>query len=182
VEAYSKYGGVISGALACYGQKRMDQGIHICKFDPWLPSGSVRQVSVAASANMLCERATFESVGGFDDNYMIGDTLLSWNLTRAGVPIWLAPEAVVEHHHTGTWKGLLQERYLRGCEFGQMRLAHEGVGKRAGSSPGDSQHLSAAAYQSHLARRNQCPSGRMPGRLFEYKPHCDQRTGSLACG
>ena len=130
VEAYSRYGGVISGALACYGRKRVDQGIHICKFDPWLPGGNIRKVLIAASANMLCERATFESVGGFNENCMIGDTLLSWELTRAGIPIWLAPEAVVEHHHTGTWKGLLQERYLRGREFGQMRLKHEGWGRR----------------------------------------------------
>ncbi len=126
VQAYSQYGGVISGSLACYGQRMVDHGIHICKFDPWLPGGSIRKVSIAASANMLCDRETFESVGGFDDNSMIGDTLLSWELTRVDVPIWFVPEAVVEHHHTGTWKGLLQERYVRGHEFGQMRLTHEG--------------------------------------------------------
>jgi GT2 family glycosyltransferase len=129
VQAYIQYGGVISGALACYGQKQVDKGIHICKFDQWLPGGSVRKVSVAASANMLCERETFESVGGFDDNCMIGDTMLSWKLTRAGVPIWFVPEAVVEHHHTGTWKGLLQERYFRGREYGQMRLTNKGWGR-----------------------------------------------------
>jgi GT2 family glycosyltransferase len=52
---------------------------------------------------------------------MIGDTLFSWRLERLGIPIWFAPQSVVEHEHTDTWGELLRQMYGRGREFGHAR-------------------------------------------------------------
>jgi GT2 family glycosyltransferase len=53
---------------------------------------------------------------------MLGDSLLSWRLSEMGVPIWFVPEAVVEHHHMGTWAELLRERFARGQDFAALRM------------------------------------------------------------
>ena len=123
VAAYHKYEGVIAGAITCFERRYVELGQHHCKFDSWLPGGGERRFEVAATGNMLCSRTVFESVGGFNKNSMLSDTLMSWALAKKGTPIWFIPDAPVEHHHIGTWKSLLRERYERGKEFAHLRLA-----------------------------------------------------------
>jgi glycosyltransferase involved in cell wall biosynthesis len=126
VAAYQKHEGVIAGAISCFGRRYVDVGLHHCKFDSWLPGGGERRFEVAATANMLCNRTAFENVGGFNEVSMLSDTLMSWALAKKSIPIWFIPDACVEHHHIGTWKSLLRERYLRGKEFAHLRLAWNG--------------------------------------------------------
>ena len=126
VQAHHRRAGVIAGALACYGRRPIELAMHLCKFDLWLPGGGARRASLAASANMLCDRRAFEAVGGFEAGSMLADTLISWDFVARGIPIWFFPQAVVEHHHLGTWRDLLRERFSRGAEFGELRLARGG--------------------------------------------------------
>lgn len=126
IATYRKRGGAVAGAIDCYGRKPVEMGMHYCKFDKWLPGGDVRPIDIGATANFLCDRDAFEAVGGFDESSMLGDTLMSWAFAKEGIPIWFDPNAVVEHHHTGTWVSLLRERHSRGRDFGELRLRLEG--------------------------------------------------------
>ncbi|NJN44162.1 MAG: hypothetical protein HC806_05170 [Anaerolineae bacterium] len=73
---------------------------------------------------MLCSRADFEAVEGFDGRFMLGDTKISWMLTAKEIPIRFVPNANVAHHHFGDFTRLFRERYARGKEFAEMRVEH----------------------------------------------------------
>ncbi|GAB4467452.1 MAG: hypothetical protein Kow00124_00320 [Anaerolineae bacterium] len=126
VAAYEARGGAVVGAVACHGRRWLAMGMHLSKFDSWLPGGDVRRIEIGLTANMLVARRDFEAVGGFKQNKMLGDTILSWDLVENGVPIWFVPAAVVEHHHVGTWGSLLVERFSRGGEFAEIRIERGG--------------------------------------------------------
>jgi len=118
---YDQQGGVVIGSVECHGAAWLDTGVHLAKFDLFLPGGPIRQLDVAPTLSMLCPRAVFDDLGGFAGEHMIGDTLFSWELAERGVPITFAPEAIVAHHHTMGWGRLLHERYSRGREFSRLR-------------------------------------------------------------
>ncbi|MGD8330486.1 MAG: hypothetical protein PVJ49_13715, partial [Acidobacteriota bacterium] len=48
-----------------------------------------------------------------------------------GHTLLFAPDAVVQHHHLTSLRGLLRERFERGREFGRLRIEHDdwGTGK-----------------------------------------------------
>lgn len=121
MEAYRETRQVIVGSVACHGDRWIDIGHHLCKYDKWLPGGSPRPTDIGPSANLLCSRQAFEREAGFPPEGMLGDTLLSWQLTRHGHTLWLVPSAIVFHDHMGQWRGLLRERFERGREFGRLR-------------------------------------------------------------
>jgi GT2 family glycosyltransferase len=120
--AHRTAGGATVGALACHGRRWLDEGVHLCKFSKWLPGGEPRQVDMGPTAGLLCPRDLFERAGGFGDEGMMGDTILSWSLRRAGQTLWFEPCAVAEHHHLQTWRSFVAERYRRGKLFGCLRL------------------------------------------------------------
>jgi GT2 family glycosyltransferase len=122
-DAWERLGGAVTGSLACHGSRWTELGMHLCKFDSWLPGGSERRIDICTTANMACSRATLQAAGGFAEDLMSGDTLFSWRLTQLGIPIWFVPQALVYHHHVGTWAGLLQERFRRGREFALARVS-----------------------------------------------------------
>jgi glycosyltransferase involved in cell wall biosynthesis len=121
-----RLGGVVVGALRCHGREWLPTGMHMAKFDSWLPGGAERTIDIAPTANLVCPRATLEAAGEFPEDSMLGDTLLSWRLQRMGVPIWFDPQAVVEHHHLGGARSLLSERLSRGREFAVLRMRQQG--------------------------------------------------------
>ena len=121
LSAQERLGGAAAGGLACYGRRWVELGMHMSKFDPWLPGGGERRVDICPTANMACPRSALAAAGGFPEQTMLGDSLLSWRFSEMGVPIWFVPEAVVEHHHMGTWAELLRERFARGQEFAALR-------------------------------------------------------------
>lgn len=120
------FGDVIVGSVSCYGTKWLDRGIHIAKFDMWLPGGRSRSIEIAPTLNVLCPRTIYDEVGGFSGEYMIGDTIFSWDITAAGYQIHFSSKAEVVHHHISTWSGLLQERLTRGREYGRIRAERSG--------------------------------------------------------
>lgn len=122
VEAHQKFGDVIVGAVACYGDDWLNTGLHIAKFDKWLPGGLIRSIDISPTLNMLISKADFSRTKGFDGAYMIGDTEFSWQLTALGMRMRFVPAAIVEHQHTDTWRELLEEMYDRGQEFGRLRI------------------------------------------------------------
>jgi GT2 family glycosyltransferase len=123
VQAHRETGRVVVGAVACYGRRWMDRGAHLCKFDGWLPGGSRREIDLAATVNVLIDRALFEAEGGFLEVNVHADTDLSWRLRSHGHRLLFEPAAIVEHHHLHTWPSLLKERFQRGREFARLRMA-----------------------------------------------------------
>ena len=113
---------VVVGAVDCYGRRWLDVGVHLCKFDSWLPGGKGRPIAIGPTVNMSVTREAFEAVGGFDANSFLADTTLSWALTAAGYPLWFEPEAIVRHDHQQRLSGLFRERFMRGRDFGQIRV------------------------------------------------------------
>lgn len=124
--AHREFGGVIAGAIECHDGGWLDRGVHLAKFDSWLPAGAPRPALIAASGNMLCPRDVFEKMGRFPPEHMLGDTLFSWKLVRGEVPITFEPRAVVEHDHRSSLRDLVRERFQRGREFGELRSRWEG--------------------------------------------------------
>ncbi len=121
VDAYHRHGGVIVGSVACHGTGWVHMAMHLCKFDKWLPGGPTRSTDISPTVNMLCDRHSFDAVGGFDDTGMLGDTLMSWAFVDSGMSLRFVPTAVIEHHHLGTLIDLVSERYRWGVEFGIIR-------------------------------------------------------------
>jgi GT2 family glycosyltransferase len=121
LEARRRTGGTVVGALACHGRRWRDQGLHLCKFSKWLPAGALRPVDMSPTANMLISREDFTKAGGFPGEQMLGDVVLSWALQDHGRTLWLAPDAVVAHHHTQSFRDFLAERLTRGRMYGDLR-------------------------------------------------------------
>ncbi|MEI7770466.1 MAG: glycosyltransferase [Chloroflexales bacterium] len=127
--AYTATGHIIVGAVACYGRRWFDQGVHFTKYDKWLPGGVPRPIDVAPTVNALYNRNIFLRSGGFQGTMMLGDTDLSWRMREQGAVLWFAPRAVVEHHHLADWGSFLSERYDRGQQQGQLRAGAHRWGK-----------------------------------------------------
>jgi GT2 family glycosyltransferase len=64
-----------------------------------------RPILAPCGGAMVIEREIFLEVGGFDEDYFafFEDTDLGWRLWVLGYRVVLAPEAVVYHHHHGSW-------------------------------------------------------------------------------
>jgi len=122
VAAARASGQPVVGAIACFGRRYLDSGIHLCKFSKWLPGGPRRTVDMGPTANLAIRRADFERAGGFGEDHFLGDVTLSWSLRRAGARLEFEPDAVVEHDHRDTLGHFLAERYRRGRLYGALRL------------------------------------------------------------
>lgn len=118
---HERLGGATAAALVCHGRGWVERGLHLAKFDLWLPAGEPRRIEIAPTCGLLCTRAAWEAAGGFRDDLMLGDTVFSWDLAASGTPIHFEPAAVLRHDHTGSWGGLLAERFARGRELGELR-------------------------------------------------------------
>jgi len=121
-EAWREPADVVVGAIDCHGRRWMDVGVHLCKFDNWLPGGPPRTVMIGPSISLALGRLVFEQVGGFPPDRMLGDTTLSWRLRECGYALRFAPAAVLSHHHAQSLYGLVRERFSRGREFGRVRI------------------------------------------------------------
>jgi len=126
VRAHDASGEPVVGALACYGRRWLDHGLHLTKFSKWLPGRPAKTVDMGPTANLLCPRALYASVGGFSGDMLMGDTTFSWALRRSGHPLGFAADAVVEHHHLDSFGGFLRERFRRGRLFGELRSTWDG--------------------------------------------------------
>ncbi|MFN8380121.1 MAG: glycosyltransferase [Anaerolineae bacterium] len=122
--AYAATGHVIVGSVDCHGRRWTDVGVHLCKFDSWLPGSTARLIEIGPSINLAVPRVWFDAVGGFPTDPMLGDTTLSWALGEAGHTLWFEPQAVVAHHHAQDVRSLYRERFNRGREFAAIRMAH----------------------------------------------------------
>jgi glycosyltransferase involved in cell wall biosynthesis len=123
VATWEQQGGAVVAALTSHGEAWLERGLHLTKFDLWLAGSPARQVEVGPSSGFLCAREAFERVGGFRGDLMLGDTVFSWALGDAGVPIRLEPDAVFRHDHVQSWRDFLRERFARGREFAGLRRA-----------------------------------------------------------
>jgi GT2 family glycosyltransferase len=110
----------------------MDLAAHTVKFGLWLPRPGVAEVDSAPTSGLLVRREDWEWVRGIPEEGMLGDTLFCWALVDAGVRLHLVGEAVFEHDHGATYRGLMRERFARGREFARLRRQRwPGSGRRA---------------------------------------------------
>jgi glycosyltransferase involved in cell wall biosynthesis len=130
VAAHQQWKGPVAGAVACYGQRWLDHGIHWRKFGLWLPRGPERWITSAPSVNLLVPRSLLGLAGGFRGDVWNGDVLLTQTLAAAGWPTRFVPEAVVFHHHLMTFRGLLRERFIRGRELANLRAGEGRWGRK----------------------------------------------------
>lgn len=121
LRTYRVVEGPVAGAVRSLQRSWRGVGIHLAKFDLWLPGGRNRSVPIGASVNFLCSRELLREAGGFNGQEMIGDTLLSWELVRRGHKIAFATSAVVDHDHRSTVARLVRERFVRGADFARLR-------------------------------------------------------------
>jgi len=128
VAAHDDGSDLVAGSVGCYGDAWFDWAVHLAKYDSWLPGAKRSAVTVAATANLLCPQTVHREIGGFHEQWWIADTLFSWNAVDGGHGLLLAPDAVVQHHHLTSLRGLLRERFARGREFGRLRIEHDGWG------------------------------------------------------
>jgi GT2 family glycosyltransferase len=125
VTNHRRTGSPVAGAVAALQSDWLGTGVHLAKFDLWLPRSRKASVPVAASVNFLCPRDLLQRVGGFNGREMIGDSILSWDLTELGQTLQFVPDAIVYHDHRSSLAGLLGERFVRGGDFGRLRAQRE---------------------------------------------------------
>lgn len=126
VDAHERWGGPLIGAVTCLNEGWLEIGIHLAKFDLWLPGGSPRKVPVGPTVNFLCSREDFDRVGGLTANEMLGDTLFSWDLIEAGRTLTFLPAARVAHDHRQSFAAFVRERFQRGGDFARLRMRRHG--------------------------------------------------------
>ncbi len=126
---YERHGGVVVGSMLAFNQDWTGRGIHLSKFDTWLPGGPVRPMALAMTGSMLVSRQLLGELGGLVGDELLGDLLLSWRAAQTGVPITFAPAAVVYHDHRSSLAGFLAERWVRGQDFARLRIGHMGWGR-----------------------------------------------------
>lgn len=122
-EAMQKGYSVVGGGIALFPGTAADTAAHIIKFWRWLPGGGDGLAEDLATANFALQRKALQSVGGFRGDIIAGDTELSHRLRTNGYELFFHGRAVVNHIHDATFMGLIRERFLRGMDFGKMRMA-----------------------------------------------------------
>ena len=116
---------VIQGAMGLDRGSWLSQGIHLCKWHALLPGLPARDLWLVATGNALYPRSIVERVGPFDGDLFSGDALMSWRAAAAGAELYFDPTPVVDQIHDGDLLSLARERWSRGLEFGQVRIAKE---------------------------------------------------------
>jgi GT2 family glycosyltransferase len=128
VAAHDENDALVAGGVGCHGDSWFDWAVHLAKYDSWLPGAKRSEVRIAPTANLLCPREIHGEIGGFHEQWWIADTLFSWHAVERGHTLLFSPDAVVQHHHLTSLRGLLRERYQRGRELGRLRILHDGWG------------------------------------------------------
>lgn len=116
---------IVQGAMGLYGSSWLARGIHLCKWHALLPGLPAHSLWLVATGNALYPRELFDSVAPFEGDLFCGDALLSWRAVENGAELWFDPAAVVEQIHDGGLGSLCWERWRRGLEFGELRMARE---------------------------------------------------------
>lgn len=132
IDAQRETGGAVAAAVACHGDNALDRAAHVAKYDCWLPRPGLHAIEVCPTSGLLVPREAWTRVGRIPEQGMLGDTVFSWMLVEAGVPLHLAGEAVFEHDHGAALGTLVRERYARGREFAALRRVRSpGSARRA---------------------------------------------------
>jgi GT2 family glycosyltransferase len=96
--------------------------VHLTKFGWWMPAGTAGPRTEIPTANASYARAVLERAGVFLEAYFAGDSELSWRVRGRGIPIWFEPRALVIHQHVTGFRDFLRERFVRGRDFGAVRV------------------------------------------------------------
>lgn len=125
-ESFRQKKRVVGGAVACYPGGYRESSAHLVKYWKWLPNGRSGPIDDITSANFALERPVFEAAGGFSEDFICADTLLSYRLRDLGLGLYFNASAVVYHLHQTTVTALVRERFGRGKDFASMRSTLSG--------------------------------------------------------
>jgi GT2 family glycosyltransferase len=97
--------------------------VQAAKYPWWLPESSAGPRPEVPSGASSVAREIWDRLGGFRGEFFAGDSELCWRARAAGYPVWFEPRALVTHlEHPGVLR-FVRERFLRGRDFGEMRIA-----------------------------------------------------------
>ena len=96
--------------------------VKMAKFSWWLPGGRAASRPEIAADNSSYSRALWETVGPFLGTRFAGDSELNWRVRAGGRQIWFEPRAIVAHRHQAGFLRVLNERFVRGRDFGATRV------------------------------------------------------------
>jgi glycosyltransferase involved in cell wall biosynthesis len=113
-------GGAIENDGGCW-----NTAVHMAKFSWWLPGGRAGSRPDIAAANSSYSRALWETVGPFLGTRFAGDSALNWRVRAGGRQIWFEPKAAVAHRHQSGFLRFLNERFVRGRDFGATRVERQ---------------------------------------------------------
>ena len=122
---YRSEPGVIVGGMDHHPRDRLATGIHLCKYHAFLPGLVPGPRLITPTANTAYPKNVLEKTGLFDGSIFAGDALLAWNAHNLGIKIRFEPQATVVHDHSESWEAFLRQRYRRGAEFAETRIAFE---------------------------------------------------------
>ena len=97
--------------------------VHLTKYGWWLPGGPDGKRPQLPSGNFSLSKQLFLDVGGFPDRFWEGDTELSYRLRARGLELSYVPKARTTHYDTPPFSAFIKERWLRGFDTGQARMA-----------------------------------------------------------
>jgi len=122
-EEFNKGCDALSGPVKCFGNKFFDITLHLAKFWLWLPESNKSYVETAPTANFAIKRNLFFELGGFNNSYLSSaDSGLCYALKENNKKIIFNNNFSVYHIHDSTFGNSLRERYIRGYEFGILRV------------------------------------------------------------
>jgi GT2 family glycosyltransferase len=125
VRAHDEGHPVVAGSMDLVNARWLERGVHLAKFF-WLLRGSPPgPCRIVCTANACYARWFWNVIGPFDEDFIIGDAIMSWRAAAAGHPPWLEPAAVVMHHHPWSLPEYLREFLARGREFAEARVRLE---------------------------------------------------------
>ena len=114
------------------------------------------------SCNVSMRRELFDKTGGFDPEFTFDyeDLDLAFRLNEAGMRLWYAPDAAVEHLHSYDWAGM--ERRYRSRARAEWLMAH----KHEWFEPWFGRQVRGATARPHVSRiwsplANALPAGRL---------------------
>jgi len=129
LEAHHRQGRQVVGGAMRGLPGWWNQGVHVTKYGWWLPESRAGSRTELPSGNFSVTREAWNRVEGFDGRYFSGDSEICRRLREAGYSIWFDPDAIVTHlEHEGR-AAFVRERFLRGRDFGRMRVQRNQWGR-----------------------------------------------------
>ena len=122
IEAHGGDYAAVGGALY-NGNPRFRAGMahYLFEFSLWLPASSPREQGEIPAGCLSVKRRLFERFGPFPEGAYSSDSVFSWRMREAGIPLLFEPSIHVFHVHTLGALKLLRAKMYHGRCFAWQR-------------------------------------------------------------